>query len=945
MKKLVYILLITTIWAGKTNGTVEATLAAAARSKVFDRTTGTLFLGLEGGGSNAISRISRFTGTGAPLITAIGSNALLTGQTIEFLSLMTQEGQTSPNLSAVVKNTNNFEQTKVITLNNDGSKVSETATDLKDASGTNATAGIVRLAANEDRVFVAVRPNGGNLGDVNSGIALIEVDTDTLAQTIKDATTGADGNKAQKFDQTSAQIKINGNVSFVNIGTTTPTKNESIRLHWDEKLQRLYIGVNVQSGGNVGDGARSVALAKIEANGTLTILDFVPSAAFDNQLTDIIGAAREDIYIYTRRIKIMHASTGPSYLITNGFVSDLQNDPVNSIYALPIVDNSSNADHGTLARKDSALTNGKFTIPATTNAHLLDTSNATDLAAAWVGGSELPMPDGNLPSDIVVVGDTVYASIEEEQSDDSESGIFYSQALFDQNGKIIRWTPWTKRAFPFDGFPIGVTEDQHKGKVRFFDVDAANGKIWAVDGNTKTNLASTSWGLGNRTSPNTLTYKLNQTLGNGCFCALDLDQSTRGLGTETAARYALFGGVNKVVFAKVTESKETTSPFNTSSDTIPASQTVITDFSDAENFLETALPTGAGAVMTLEYSRRLSASDDQNYFFAGTQNGLYVFAAANGAGFTIADTVNNLNAAPFNGQWHKMNGIEGSVIAIKTTGRGNDNPGNGALYVLTVQASTSAERPLIFKLYNIPFHVSITNMEGAIALIAESEVTATNSDLSNIKAILGMEVISRIVGGNTAEQLVIATNQGLYRSTISEAGASPGVINATTQAAALWQQVSATDLSMYYNIFGIDNAVQPTTVWPLQIADEKGLQTFERGTIRQLNGTAVANPYSFVPTQFNSLNADPDFQTIDATTFFWSDGARRFFIISRPNDCGCRNRLMVLPYDATQWNLNSPNQYLADPTLGNICLFHWVKQIGATGILMAGTNTGIVALE
>ncbi len=55
---------------------------------------------------------------------------------------------------------------------------------------------------------------------------------------------------------------------------------------------------------------------------------------------------------------------------------------------------------------------------------------------------------------------------------------FYSQAQFNQEGKIIGWTPWTKRAFPTSGTTTGVS---------FFDVDSVTGTIWAVDGQNAAN--------------------------------------------------------------------------------------------------------------------------------------------------------------------------------------------------------------------------------------------------------------------------------------------------------------------------------------------------------------------------------------------------------------------------------------------------------------------------
>ncbi|MCK5632276.1 hypothetical protein KAH94_00845, partial [bacterium] len=497
---------------------------------------------------------------------------------------------------------------------------------------------------------------------------------------------------------------------------------------------------------------------------------------------------------------------------------------------------------------------------------------------------------------------------------------------------------------PFNAF-ANITDTAQKGKIFSFAVDALNGKIWAVDGSEKKYLASTSWTRGRADQPTSLIYKLNYILSDGCYSVLDLDQSTRGLAVSSPGRYALFGGKNKVVFTKTNKSLQTTTDFSVSAGAIPAPQTVIEDFSSDENFLETNLPSGAGAVIALEYSRRLAASGEQNYFFAGTQNGLYVFANNLKKGFTVDANVDDLNVAPFNGSWYKFDGIQGSVITIKTSGRGDDGDEQGALYVLTTQVGTTAQRPLISKIYKIPFDVNITDMETATVLLAESGIQETGSDLNSIKAIFDMELISTEINGNIKEQLVIATNQGLYRSTTAENTLSQdGIIDATDQEDAKWKPINTDDTSMYSALFGIDNAYNKTTIWPVQIADKKGANSFTRSSITQLNGTEISNDYLFVPEHFNATCQHKQFKTLLETTFFWSDGARRFFIV-RPEQTGQGNRLLILPFNTADWFVNNPNTVLSDPSLNTACSFNWVQQIGASGQLIVGANNGVISLN
>ncbi len=55
-------------------------------------------------------------------------------------------------------------------------------------------------------------------------------------------------------------------------------------------------------------------------------------------------------------------------------------------------------------------------------------------------------------------------------------------------------------------------------------------------------------------------------------------------------------------------------------------------------------------------------------------------------------------------------------------------------------------------------------------------------------------------------------------------------------------------------------------------------------------------------------------------------------------------KIGVLPFDISIWNI-AQLDVLNNPTLNTISRFYWIKQIGATGILMAGTGNGVTGLE
>lgn len=193
------------------------------------------------------------------------------------------------------------------------------------------------------------------------------------------------------------------------------------------------------------------------------------------------------------------------------------------------------------------------------------------------------------------------------------------------------------------------------------------------------------------------------------------------------------------------------------------------------------------------------------------------------------------------------------------------------------------------------------------------------------------------------DQLVIATNKGLYRSTTPG-----GVALATDQVGAGWQIVPG-NTSFFNGMAGIDSAVpvtQSTTIWPLSIESQSTLHTYENGSIHQLNGTTNVAPYAFIPLFFISDQqpTDPAFSVLPVVYYFWTDGNRRLMITSSKACKG--NALLSLPFATDQWRITSPSQaVIITPIVTPLITMNWIKQIGATGLLMLGTNSGIISLQ
>ena len=957
------------------------TFTPTVTQKAYCRASGTLYLGLSDGDSDytvwsATRPIDNSTPRFIPVIE--GNNS------IHLLTLASNLGNPQPYI-AYTETTAEGQRIVYATNYLGGHKNDSGSGLLHDAAG-NPTSGIIALAGmllpntnNKGFVFAAVAPTTSDLaqefGQADSGVAVVCL-TDT-ANSVNLYQTAANSD----LPNTAAAVRLDPSTDEVRI-EADPEIDPFATMYWDDQLQRLYIGLELTTSGITDNGAKAVVVGQVQNCGALELHNIAPDAAFTaGETGNIVGTINEDDEqqsIWIHHIRTMHCSTGPSYLIVNGGV--LTTDEGNNvIYALPLVDICpENAAQGTLAKFDAPLSDHHtFVVPASQPADLaLNTQPAVQ-----VGAGPLPIQPSTPISDIEVIGDTVYVSIATAQTASDENGILYSQALFDRTGKIARWTPWTKRAFPTKEFLDTSCID--KG-VKFFAVDAVTGKVWAVDGNTKKVVKVTAWDKGGtcpqlpaicqntiqpccksitrccgncsgytclqrtqiQSAPQTcctLASRLCTSLPCGCYSVLDLDQATRGF-TATSAdesytlnRFALFGGCGKVVFAQTSTaySYEITSP-----------QQVIENFCPtcATNYyLETYLPSPNTQVCVnmLEYSRT-NTNTTHCYFFAGTDFGLYVYCNSNGEGFKLSEL--NIDTLA-QGSWVKVPAFPDPIIDIKTTGL--------SLYI--VSRSITPGR-LASTVSRVDFKDTVQAMFSQTYTLAQSGV----DEFEHAPAFSGIQPLAVHVEDNllVAEQLVLATNDGLFASHANLTDFPQGVADATTQEEAAWarapQQRWNPDSTKNHTIFfggiaGIDTPI-PSTVWPISVEDLCGSRNYQYSWIYQFSSTATGSePFfgKFVPQFFNAIVRTPAFEQINPILDFWSDGARRFFIISRPTESTTRNRLMSFPYNTLEWRVCAPGQavLLFDPYVTASKRFFWVKQIGITGILMAGTNDGVIALE
>jgi hypothetical protein len=927
--------------ASNSNATFNSTVTATA----FDYVTGSFYVATNSSGDPTLQRAAQALQGIFPGFVAVYSEET---NAIEFMTLTAQEGAPPIGVTYVEENTSGALLQDVINIVNPTGTVHFPSLPLNDASGASGTngqttTGIVGIASSFSFIFAGVRPNAmassQDFGAVDSGIAVVAVSPTSLALTQVAAVNGDSGIKAALLDPTIPAV----NIGSAGNPTLFPSGTSAVDMIWDHPLRRLYVPLLVQVNAAVSAGSRSVVVGQVlDIFGHLQINSIAPNSAFSAGATnEIIGLLKTSSdttqpFLSVNHVRVMHCSTGPSYLIVNGDVGG-QSNIGNLMYALPLVDvgDPYYSIQGTIADKNSALINGTFVVPATAPDQMpLNTDEA-----ATVGAGPVPFTPTEIISDMVVIGDTVYVGLDTTTSYETDTGILYSQAMFDETGRVISWTPWTRRAFPINGFPT----QSIFGPILFFEIDPSTATVWAVDGQTQQIVRATGWQTTQANSTNldtSLVGNLNAVMTGPATSVLDLDQSTPGFTDGNPAQpfcYALFGSTGSVTFVVPSISLD---------NTLDSPQQVITDFSRPGHFLYTELPTNC-PITSLEYARQLPGVE-KNYFFAGNVNGLFVFGDQYGHGFD-ANSLNFLTHWPFaNHGWVQVdpNLIPGAIIDIKTSGL--------VLYVLACTSST--EFPIQTTLYLIPFHHTIGEMFSPYNIFVIAQ-----SNTGPFKSALFFSGMQLIMTSDSSEQLILATNHGLYQS-----ACLGGVQDAADQLEANWQPPSF-DTSYYNGIAAVDNTSITGTLasklWPFALQHTPVTCITKSSIWQQLLLTTDFGPYVFDPAFFNAETIIPAFATLPLTSYFWSDGARRLAVInpfsqtSSPSFAGrgvvyekasrCpAQQIFSLPYDTFDSGItNINNQALGGSVLTSKSRFYWIKDIGSSGIIMAGTEHGVVALQ
>ena len=901
--------------------TANTTFTTALVSSAFHRPSQTWFVGLtNGAASYALSKVTHDWFNQEPTFVAIGSNAAVTGKYIGNLSLSHSATlPTQPYLVFTAEDDATVSSTTFKVVDYAGTSYAASAA-IKDSNAVPGTTGeILGLVATPTHVILAVKDNGqtdNNFGeDADDGLALVRINRATTPTfTYNDASNGT--------TTTPKALAVTTTAAGAMFGITgTATAGSFFDMVYNDDLKRLYVSAQMTSTGGANDSAFGVAIFKVDPdNNTLTKLNQCANQSIViDANTRVVACRGVTQYVTLRKLGVMKTSTGFYYLIVNGGGA-ASVDTRNIISAVALVSGNGTDTDGTFAKNDTFATVSHFNTQASAAGDLpLESADQVK-----VGGGVLPIVANDADiyvADMHVVGDAVYCAISSDTVGTTNApGVYYSQAVFNDLGKIARWTDWAKAA------PFSLGSSATDGSTKKIAVDATTGDIWGVTpGGTV--VKKTEWTT-TGTGTTSLVAQLNNLLSNGCYSFYDLNQSIVNFGdiSTAAKRYAYFGGAaGKVVFVK-TSTAANHSFFEV--------QTETSDFTAATAYLVTQIANETSPVIALGYSKG-QAGATNGYFLAGTKNGLYAWAlTANGAGFDPAN-YGDLNAAPFNTttySWQKITAISGEVKQIKST--------KNQIYVLTRDLDRD-NTTVVDKVYRIAVGTTVAALIANTVLIASSGTgSGTASDLSTATLFYDIFPMPALANGND-DKLLLATNDGIYCS-------AAAIENAATQTLAVFTQVTnpATDELVYDFLTGPTHNRYESTVWASHWGDDTaGLQTYTKSSWRQITSSNTTALADMPNTQFCTDGST--ITDVVPTKYFWSDGARRFFIGIPTSSNGRTNNIYVLPYriGTADWNINLEPGFEADNALETQDRFYWISAIGATGAILAGGNKGVVALQ
>lgn len=359
-----------------------------------------------------------------------------------------------------------------------------------------ATEQAVALHCSQDNVFVAHATGG----------AFSQARTSTITKLTQNTNLQTTGGSLPYLEKL-ADITVDTSTSaLVGGGPNLDSFGPNITFH--SFNGKTYAGLAAKSGNTGGEKAAGIMIVTTTMPTPTTLglqLDKIADDAVISATTATAVSAPQNTEIRVTHLAGMATSTSLNYLIVaqnNLDAATMANQP-RAIYAVPLV--SSGENIGRVADISVGVSNEFFSSPNRFNKRSLTTlltdptqitpTNATYKEQLTVGQGGLPLSAGDIQN-MYVVGDTVYAVIGTAYTgaapNTTQPGTFYSQAIFDEEGKIISWTPWA-RALGSDN-PMLFSSVDDKSTVNFTVSDATGGtnyqSVMQSQWNTNHNLST-----------------------------------------------------------------------------------------------------------------------------------------------------------------------------------------------------------------------------------------------------------------------------------------------------------------------------------------------------------------------------------------------------------------------------------------------------------------------
>lgn len=823
-----------------------------------------------------------------------------------------------------------------------------------------------------------------------------------------------------------------GGALTVEVGANGTRYGNQPAMWYDSILNRLYVGVTINqtAGNNTANASGSVCsigMYPVVRPTTTTIaigavgaqLPMVTDAAnsypFGSLATSAItfpaaiqkvsnagGAQR--LGASAQMIRTMHTSTGFVYMIINGGTALGSANPAalalataDNVYALPLVGPA--ATTATNVGKFANIQDPTYLTPAGGAA---DTFALTTSAMVQVGGNGIlpidvatPVAGANSVSDMFVDNDTVYVAIGQNggaSTYQNNPGVYKSQALFDEVGRIASWTDW-QRVVPNDMVGNAVPGTGQDGRTDFVAVDGYTGHVWTTN---TTSLQSnvTQW---TQTAPainqqSGLPAAVNAALPGGlCYSVLDLNTSVTGWGATTPSRVTMFGGQERVCFA-ITGSGgilpvTANGVYNQTNSVLQTTGAGnVYDYTSTQTFFTTSLPAGAGAVISLAFSGwnlDTATGTTVGFFFAGCNGtegvapGLYAWAITGAnltasTGFNPFTVLNDFRNAPWvagttgtTNSWQLIPNVQGEPVKIESLG--------GGLHVLTRTAGLD-------RIYSAAKQANLNALNTSFVVTASSGVapSGTNSSLASVSQIYDFVIsVSATPAAATpavgVEQLLMLTNDGIYTTSSLTGMQSPSTVATQAQLQAGWFRIAAPiSNGLLTDYIGQPRYTRnPETFWfgnwtvnPIvpdvfnnYIWYQMSRYSFTGGTSATVGTQSLADGYTYNtdPSVTATFNGASSFNQTTAPTIyatfpvnarlFYNDGSRRFFVQKNPTN-DSKYQVLVLPYNLYDYNITANGKtVMSDAAVAQAGAFYWMSPIGDTGRLMMGTSNGVVALQ